>query len=552
MKEYVPLVPYNPEEEAQFGFRSLDGYLSGAVDPRGPAFVRLSGPGIHNPRITQQHEGVHQRLTYLSTIGNVQQLLGHATRIEKSHSLTCVIKDLYLKSLCCTRWLHEGCATYVALKRAKVYSLGDVREARRGHPAFCIDALRPYEDILDPLPVSEDSKSILAETLLRFALSPQIYDIFMEPSQLPSVDPCIFASVNDRFFALLRLFADERCGREVADSYNAFIKQTWRDIHGFEYGTNAKRRWERVLPDNLTRSNLAEITWLYDAVTQRAPLVDIVRPERIPDIHSLVKRWVAYFEDLGIAAEPLLAFNTVTSQPEVAATVTVKPPGLSNLQIGQAPPSDILAREFRRAGAATFAQVYVHGDAQPRVLDASTGTQVRKDDAYIRFSRARLVGDCLHWDLQPLYKIVPAQEALQYLQSVDSHTMTICISEKDVSHFLVGESRHSKFCNPIAVLVNPTRLQDLKEMTARWLKSIEACCTSTIAGTGNDFVLWVCPSQRVHLLAPVTMSVGSQYAEWFQKNVDGGTRLWKADLAVETVETLPAAIAVQGIAFYGF
>ena len=556
MIRYIPQVNYDGSEEYARGFRSLNEILVGVASPERGSYVLSSGAILHNPEITFQHEATHNHLFIWTTIGNIQQLISKALYIKglnkKLLATLIEIKTISLDSEGKhVRWLHEGCATYVALKYAQVYKLNGWEYTRSTQPKYYLDALRPFEEIVEGLPIFEDSKIILAETITRFALSPSIYNFFYNLEDLDSFDPSIFTQCLDRMNKILNFLADAKKARKFADSYNTFIKETYPKVHRIPWTTDVLLRSKKVDPSNVEKFAIKELHWLYQYISKRLPHIEIVNPKDVPQIQKVANQWIRYFNKQNIKTHNLLSFSIVKSERDIDSQITIIPPSFP-AKVKRLPHPDLLCRILKEEDIVIFAQIYIHRKIEPFILNPTIGRRILQNESYIRFSPATIDRDSLTIDwYSSYYTILPVSELYNYLQLIDSHNLLLCFSEKEIYDLIIKQHEKIHFSNLITGLICPTDFRSLKECISRWLQHIEGCTVMRITQTNDYFVIFFCNTIGVQLVAPVSYISAARIQEWAHKSRHKGLRIWNPS----QIHILPdplEEIVLQGIAFFGF
>jgi hypothetical protein len=553
MKKYVPRVEYDRDEESRMGYASL-GIVLGRTSLNEAAYVLLSGPSLHNPEITLHHEQTHKHLFALSTVGNIQQLLAHAITIEGiDHNMRHALNGIIEVSVDGVRWLHEGCATYVELKCGQIYKLAGWEQVRGGLPKYYLDALRPFEDVIERLPIYEDSKIVLAETIARFALSPDIYKDFYDPKSIHVVDTTVFKRCLDRATKMFNLLSDHHNGKKFANLYNAFVEKTYTEIHGFPWTTDLHLRAKKVKPANIEKFALEELQWLYQYILSHLPSMRMVNPRDVLEIQPLSTRWAEYLKERGINTNARLSFS-VKTQDQIDSAVNVKAPGLSHPRMISAPSLDSLSKVLRESDTRTFAQVYIHHKVKPFILNPNLGRQVRQGEAYVRFSRAtvRSKPSELDWHDSAYYVILPSSDLLVYLKSIDRPNLFLCFWEEDIRELCVKCNGKLQFINFVVGLVFPTDLESLKKLMQHWSPYIEGCLAVEMPDMGNHFIVFSCIDIGIQLIAPVSRRVTYHFHDWALASGYGGLRKWHSHKLRTSLAGIDGATVFQGIAFFGF
>jgi len=553
VNKYGPRVEYDEDEENRIGYASL-GTILGQASLTEAAYVLLSGLGLHNPEITLSHEQTHKHLFAMSTVGNIQQLLANARVIKGiDHNMRQVFNDIVKVSIDDIRWLHEGCATYVGLKFGQIHNLAGWERVRDVLPKFYMDALRPFEDVLERLSIYEDSKIVLAETIARFALSPDIYINFLTPKSIQVVDTTVFKQCLDRANRIFELLSNHHTQEEFTNSYNAFVKKTYSEIHGFPWTTDLHLRSKKVKRVNMERFALEELQWLYQYISSHLPSMRIVNPRDVPQIQHLSGDWAEYFEERGINTTGRLSVSVV-NQDQIDSSIIVKAPGLPHHRMVKAPPQDSLFKLLNEVGTRTFAQVYIHHEIEPFVLNPNLGRKVRKDEAYVRFSRATISRKPfgLNWHDSAYYLIIPSSDLVAHLKAIDCPNLFICCWEKDIRDLCAEFGGKIRLNNLVTGLVFPTDLEALKRLMQYWAQYIEECLACEMPAMGNYFILLSASAIGIQLIAPAGRLVVHHFQDWAMESGQGGLKIWNMVKLRDFVVGIEGATVFQGITFFGF
>lgn len=405
---------YNPEEEEEAGYASLCDVLMGFTSPAKRPWVRIPGQRPHSMHIVTLHEIVHCNLFSFTTVGNIQQFLSLVLMEQGlDEELQGRIEDMLKFSTHTTRFVHDGCATYTSMLQAKLFgptvSANDIQAV----PAYYVGAMEFFDDYLKPILVSEESKIVLNQAVTRFALSPNIYELFKNFWDISSKWNDVFSTTLDRCVKLLSIFSDKAISKSFAIDYERFV----RSLHGGK--VNKTSPYEAALQ---------ELFWLFRFFKSQLPELDIFPPDRIPESALIAKAWERQLRSKGIKTDKIAP--EIVTREDVETSVVVRPPQ-DNLQVKNMirMPSPEWLRNFE-PNAAIFAQLYIHRETTPFVFEEAKKVYVQRGEAYARLHLASIsTGNeiFVNWHNKHFYTIETWPKVVETLLPIDGPLTWLCL-----------------------------------------------------------------------------------------------------------------------------
>lgn len=515
---------YDPQGEKSAGYASLSDLLLGLSAPAKLPWIKLPGQNVYGINIVALHELTHFRLKAFTTVGNIQHLLAQVLTAEGLNmDLERRIRELLNVSIDSTRFVQEGCATYVSEHQVKLLELQTLADIPSTTVAYYANAAEVFERFIHPILITEKSKIVVAESVARFALSPSIYDLFKIPWD--NFSECIhaFNTVEKRCLKLLSTFANRGIRNSFAIEYERFVASLYHARPRYDI-TEAVLPPDKKIKDlQADDAALKEVLWLYNFFKLQLPDLDIYPPDKIPQSILLAQEWKQQLRSAGAKAVSL-RLNTV-SRNEVETSIVVRPPkaGIPVTNVIRVD-SPISLRNLAR-GVAIFAQIYIHREPIPFVLNEAEGLILQRGEAYIRLHRALPSfegGAHLTWEKRCFYTIETWPAAMEKLLPADGHLTWFCLYEEDLyKHFSLDISpKLRRFTNPLVGLVCSNDLASLKSLTAKWGKALGEITTVQLINPQSLFIIMNVPAHMLLLIAPTIPSTAQAFQQFIRKETD--------------------------------
>lgn len=548
---------YDPDEERRAGYAALSDVLLGYTEAADRAWVRFPGRTPHDVEVIGTHERTHRRLILSTTVGNVQELLVSTLRVPGlDKDLRSNIQKCFDLSVSAARFVHEGCATYISLNSSRAREF-DITDPRCAAPtAYYAAAMDAFEEVLGKLAIAPDSKCVMAEVIARFALSPSIYDLFGSPRAI--CRECIerVTAVEERFSRLMLLFQDAGLCGSFARSYERVVKELYSEPEERESRQSGSVSNIARSAQGTEDSSLKELAWVYDWLRSQVGDMDICYPEEVLHSVQIAEQWERELTQAGLDASSL-PFRVVSAE-EINAGVSVRPPnaGLTGTNLLPIPSRDFL--RILKERVAVFAQLYVHRDASPFVLNAEEERYVRNGEAYVQFHRGLHIveegakGPHILWEERTFYWIERWPGIMQGLVNADSPLTWLCLSETELRECVVsgGSAMLSRFTNPVVGLVDPNDLASLKRLVTSWRTRLASVSGAYLQSPESIFLVFSPRVENFLLLAPTLKTNLRSFWDWAGASAD-----W---LALEDGESarkrLPEHLVIlqQGVALHAF
>lgn len=489
---------YDPEEEKEAGYASLWDVLMGFTSPAKRPWVRLPRQRPYNVHILALHEIVHYRLFGFTTVGNIQQLLALVLMAQGlDEELRGRIEDMLKFSIHSTRFIHEGCATYTSIHQAELFEPTASASDIQTMPAYCAGAMEFFDDYLKPILVSQESKIVLAQAVTRFALSPNIYELFKNFWDISSKWDDVFSTIADRCAKLLSIFSHKAVRNSFAVEYERFVLR----LHGGKVNKMSSHE-----------AALKELFWLYRFFTLQLPELDIFAPDKIPQSRSIAKHWEGQLRNAGVRAANLDL--KMLSRDDVDAGVIVKLPtagrqGSNMVRIV----SLERFQEFVR-NTAIFAQVYVHRKDIPFELNKAEHLYVQKGEAYVRLHPALIygkIGVSVRWDTKCFYMIENWPRVVEKLLSLDGALTWLCLWEEELYECVLSgiAKKLGQFTNPVVGLVCSNDLKSVEALMVKWREYIDGVTAIELTRPASLFIIMSVPIYKLMLVAPTVRATAA-------------------------------------------
>lgn len=482
---------YDPEEEEEAGYASLWDVLMGFTSPAKRPWVRIPGQRPHSMHIVTLHEIVHCNLFSFTTVGNIQQFLSLVLMEQDlDEELQGRIEDMLKFSIHTTRFVHDGCATYTSMLQAKLFgptvSASDIQAV----PAYYVGAMEFFDDYLKPILVSEESKIVLNQAVTRFALSPNIYELFKNFWDISSKWNDVLSTILNRCVKLLSIFSDKVISKSFAIDYERFV----RSLHGGKVN--------KTSPDEAA---LQELFWLFRFFKSQLPELDIFPPDRIPESALIAKAWERQLRSKGIKTDKIAP--EIVTREDVETSVVVRPPQ-DNLQVKNMirMPSPEWLRNFE-PNAAIFTQLYIHRETAPFVFEEAEKVYVQRGEAYARLHLASIsTGNeiFVNWHNIHFYTIETWPKVVETLLPIDGPLTWLCLWEEELDECVSSGiiEKLKQFTNPVVGLVCSNDLRSLESLIAKWGETIEGITSIELMDCEPLFIIINIPMYKLLLVAP--------------------------------------------------